>query len=166
MVDAFLGTVGILLLLSSIVMAIIQRKTRLKFWLCGCLIGLALFCIGVYMSPDSITTSQQKVEEQAEQQKQQQIKNEILENINVSYELQDVFYKGKQKLVIAVKNNSQHTFSGDLYVQVVDNVFDKEIAHEYFNINKLGPNLSTYGIMWIEPSSIDVKYKFISIRPE
>jgi|GEM_PF-6249684 len=61
--SAIIGILGFLLFVVSLIMAIIQRKTRLKFWLLSCVIGLALFAIGISLSPEPAVTSQQKAQQ-------------------------------------------------------------------------------------------------------
>jgi|GEM_PF-5172584 len=153
--------IGVLMLFIQIIRAIINRGTNFTRWGICILVGLSLTLLGFVIAIETGESDQPQVVQTSTQQteQQQQIVQEIFNNVAVSHELQNTFYKGKQKLVIWVKNNSNYTFSGLLSVTVKDNILGNELAHEIFDIKNLKPGLQTYGILWIEPSAVQVEYQ-------
>jgi len=82
-----------------------------------------------------------------------------LDNIKIYAEFQDFYNeKGKQKIVIWVRNNSGQVFSGTIKAKVLD---DSDLMHgfEFFYPENIQPGMGTWGIIWARPGGTKISYE-------
>lgn len=96
--------------------------------------------------------------ETTQNQNQIEIDNEeLLKQIKVSAEVQNVFDEGKQKVVFAVKNESDYVFNGTVSVKLKD-LLDNTVYRDLIFIEDLNPKLQTYAIVWAKPGFVKYEY--------
>jgi hypothetical protein len=97
----------------------------------GIIIFAAILILMIRSQPNSKASNESalaiQTEEMAEETKKTEMSLSNFDDIKVTADFQDFYYdKGKQKVVIWIKNESSQTFSGKIYVRVVD---DSDISY-------------------------------------
>lgn len=82
---------------------------------------------------------------------------ELLKQIKVSAEVQNVFDEGKQKVVFAIKNESDYVFNGTVSIKLKDQL-DKTVFRDLIFVEDLNPKLQTYAIVWAKPGFVKYEY--------
>jgi hypothetical protein len=101
----------------------------------------------------------EKALESAEETEEAETPSSSFDDIKVTADFQDFYYdRGKQKVVIWIKNESSQTFSGKVYVRIVDNA-DISYGRDVIYPENLMPRKSIWAIVWTKPEGQILSYK-------
>jgi hypothetical protein len=121
----------------------------------GIIIFAAILMLMIRSQPNSKASNESalaiQTEETAEETKEAEISSSNFDDIKVTADFQDFYYdRGKQKVVIWIKNESSQTFSGKVYVRIVDNS-DISYGRDIIYPENLMPGKSVWAIIWSKP---------------
>ncbi len=123
-----------------------MEESQSKNGLAGCLTFIAIIAIMSFIATMFFTNK--KPDE-----------SKRFENIKVTADFEDFYNEnGYQKVVIWIKNDSENTFNGKVWVRIVDNN-DVSYAKDIIYIDGLKPKLNTWAILWSKPGGIKLNYE-------
>jgi hypothetical protein len=129
----------------------------------GIIIFAAILMLIIRSQPNSKVSNESapaiQTEETAEETKEAEIPSSNFDDIKVTADFQDFYYdRGKQKVVIWIKNESSQIFSGKVYVRIVDGS-DVSYGRDIIYPENLMPGKSTWAIVWTKPEGQILSYK-------
>jgi len=129
----------------------------------GIIIFAAILMLMIRSQPNSKASNESalaiQTEETAEEIKEAEISSSNFDDIKVTADFQDFYYdRGKQKVVIWIKNESSQVFSGKIYVRIVDD-FDISYGRDIIYPENLTPGKSAWTIVWTKPGGQILNYE-------